>query len=188
MKENYEQILRQHQYIETKSLILRPFTPEDREGVLAYGSDPETLQHLVWEGISTLEEAEASITNSYLSKPGVYALEHKAQGQCIGCIDLRFEAAHEKASFGYVLNRSYWGRGYMAEALRALIDLCFRALEVNRIESTHYLGNEGSGRVMEKCGMGKEGLALQEVKIKGIFRDVVHYGITRDQWLTDIKF
>ena len=56
------------------------------------------------------------------------------------------------------------------------------------METFHYVGNEGSGKVMEKCGLRKEGYAVQEVKIKGVFRDVVHYGITKDEWsnLTDL--
>ncbi len=70
----------------------------------------------------------------------------------------------------------------MTEALTAILKLCFDKLELNRVEATHYVGNEGSGRVMNKSGMRLEGLAIQEVKIKGIFHDVVHYGITRSQW------
>lgn len=183
MKTNYEEILSQHQCIETNRLILRPFSLEDAQGVLDFGSDPETLKYLIWEGISTLEQAKDTILNYYLSRTGIYAIVNKQEERCIGCIDFRIDEANEKASFGYVLNRNYWSKGYMSEALGALIDLYFSELEVNRIESTHYVGNEGSGRVMEKCGMIREGLALQEVKVKGIFRDVVHYGITRDQWL-----
>ena len=43
--------------------------------------------------------------------------------------------------------------------------------------------NEGSGRVMQKCGMHYEGTGLQEVKIKGSYFDVVHYAILKDQWM-----
>jgi len=99
------------------------------------------------------------------------------------CIDVRVNPDHEKASFGYVLNRNYWNHGYMTEALEAILKLCFEDLELNRVEATHYVGNEASGKVIENCGMRQEGIALQEVKIKGKFHDVVHYGITKDQWI-----
>jgi len=54
---------------------------------------------------------------------------------------------------------------------------------LNRVEATHYVGNEGSGRVMQKCGMTYEGTGIKEVKIKGVFQDVVHYAILRKQWI-----
>ena len=72
----------------------------------------------------------------------------------------------------------------MTEALSAVLMLCFEKLELNRVEAGHYVGNEGSGRVMEKCGMELEGIGRQYEKIKGVFRDDVFYGITRDRWLS----
>lgn len=71
----------------------------------------------------------------------------------------------------------------MTEALSAILQLCFDKLELNRVESTHYLGNEGSGKVMKKCDMQLEGIGRRGGKIKGIFHDVTHYAITREQWL-----
>jgi ribosomal-protein-alanine N-acetyltransferase len=181
MKENYNEIIQSNTIIPTQRIILRKFTLEDAEDVYEYASDSQTVKYLTWEGISSLEAARNVITNFY-SNEGVYAIELKDSNKCIGCIDLRIIPEHEKASFGYVLNRNFWKHGYMTEALLALLKLCFEELEVNRVEATHYTGNEGSGKVMEKCGMRLEGLALQEVKIKGIFHDVVHYGITKEQW------
>jgi len=70
----------------------------------------------------------------------------------------------------------------MTEALSALIRLCFVDLDLNRVETFHYVGNEGSGKVMQKCGMKFEGISEQGVKIKGVFRDVVRYGMTKERW------
>lgn len=180
----YEKVLEETEGLPAQRIELRKFRLEDCADVLEYGSDAQTLKYLVWEGITDLDGAKSAITEYYLTKPGVYAIELKENHKCIGCIDLRAHPEHEKASFGYVLNRAYWNKGYMTEALGALLSFCFEKLEVNRVESMHYVGNEGSGRVMEKCGMRREGLALQEVKIKGVFHDVVHYGITKQQWDT----
>ncbi|MEW8994852.1 GNAT family N-acetyltransferase [Clostridium sp.] len=35
----------------------------------------------------------------------------------------------------------------------------------------------------QKCGMKYEGTDIQEVKVKDIYQDVVHYVILRDEWL-----
>jgi len=182
MKENYNEILYDNETMESKNIILRKFKKSDAADVLEYASDPQTIEHLIWAGSKTIEEAVGNITNYYWSKPGIYAIEYKEDQKCIGCIDLRLKLTHEKVSFGYVLNRRYWGRGIMTEALLAILELCFDKLELNRVEAGHFTGNEASGRVMEKCGMEKEGISKQSEKAKGIFRDEVHYGITRDRW------
>jgi ribosomal-protein-alanine N-acetyltransferase len=70
----------------------------------------------------------------------------------------------------------------MSETLRELMKFYFETIGVNRIEATHYMGNNASGKVMEKCNMKYEGRGIQEVKIKGVFFDVEHYAIVRDDW------
>ncbi len=69
-----------------------------------------------------------------------------------------------------------------SEHLRQYAKRRFEKLELNRVESSHYAGNESSGRVMEKCGMTREGTGEQERKVKGVFRTVIRYGITKEQW------
>ena len=55
--------------------------------------------------------------------------------KCIGCIDIRVVPQHQKARFGFILNRHYWNKGYMTEALSAVISFCFNVLELNRVAS-----------------------------------------------------
>jgi len=184
MVKNYNEILYDNETLLTDRLILRKFTKEDVPDVLEYGGDEEALRYLIWEGVRTVDEAQANIFDYYLSKPGIFAIELKNTGKCIGAIDLRIEPEHDKLSFGYVLNPKYWGMGYMTEVLAAVLELCFEKLDANRVEAQHYVGNEASGKVMAKCGMKLEGVAKQELKIKGILRDVCHYGITKEDWLT----
>lgn len=183
MVENYNEILYDNETIEAKNIILRKFKKSDAPDLLEYASDPQTLEYLVWPGLKTIEEAKASIYNYYWSRAGIYAIEFKENTKLIGCIDLRLNIPNEKANLGYVLNRSYWGKGLMREALAAIIEICFGKLELNRAEAGHFAGNEASGKVMEKCGMLKEGISVQSQKVKGVFRDEVHYGITKDRWI-----
>jgi len=184
MVKNFNEILHEIETIDVGRVMLRKYRKEDASDVLEYSNDEETLKYLTWDGVKNLDEARASIFDYHLSRPGIFAIELKTNQKCIGNIDLRLEPEHDKASFGFVLNRQYWGKGYMTEALSAILCLGFEKLELNRVEATHYIGNEGSGRVMEKCGMIQEGIAKQQVKVKGIFHDVVHYGITREVWVS----
>ena len=182
MVKNFKEILYDNERIETERLILRKSRKNDACDILEYGSDEETVKYLDWVGVKTAAEALEGIINYHWSNPGMWVIELKKNHKCIGSIDLRIKPEHEKSEFGYVLNRKYWNNGYMTEALSAVIKLCFAELDLNRVEAFHYVGNEGSGRVMQKCGMKFEGVSEQGLKVKDIFRDVVHYGMTKEYW------
>lgn len=186
MHPNPEDKLRSISSIHGKRIILRRFRETDAPEVLKYGSDADTTRHLIWNGAYTLEEALTAVRDVLMTAPGVFAVTFP-DDVCIGAIDLRLEAQHEKAGFGYVLNRQYWGQGIMTEALALLFKISFEILELNRMESHHFSDNPASGKVMLNCGMTREGIALNEYKIKGAFVDVVHYGILRRDWLAQQK-
>ena len=182
MVENYKEILYDNARLEIERLVLRKATKNDVLDMLEYASDDETVKYLDWAGAKTEDEILKGIIDFHWSNPGVWVIELKENQKCIGTIDVRLSPEHEKSEFGYVLNRKYWNKGYMTEALSALIRLCFVDLDLNRVETFHYVGNEGSGKVMQKCGMKFEGISEQGVKIKGVFRDVVRYGMTKERW------
>ena len=181
MKENYEQLILENSHFNTERLLLRPFTENDLQDVFEYTSDEETVKYLTWPAHTNMEHTLKIIRNYYIN-PYIYAIELKYNKKCIGTIDFRMDFNNDKAGFGYVLNRNYWNKGYMSEALFTLMEFYFEKLDINRIEATYYVGNEASGKVMEKCGMKYEGRGLQEVKVKGVYFDVEHYAIIRNSW------
>ena len=186
MIENYIEIFENAKRFETDRLILRKATLEDTDALFEYGTDKKTLEFLIWEGHSHIEQVAEGI-KAFYQNPGVFVIELKAENKVIGAMDMRPVWEHEKAGFGYGLISKYWGKGYMSQALGVLVGFCFNELELNRVECCHYVGNEASGRVMEKCGMIKEGVGLQNSKVKGRFVDEVFYGVTRDNWKNRTK-
>ena len=181
---DYNQIMEKYTILESDRLLLRPFSIEDAEDVYLYASDELVTKYLTWPALKKPSESLEVIKTFYMGKTGIYAIELKSEHKCIGCIDLRLFNEHDKASFGFVLNRHYWNNNYMSEALNLILDLSFSKMKLNRVDATHYVGNVGSGRVMQKCGMNYEGTGIQEVKIRGSYFDVVHYAILIEQWLT----
>ena len=182
MVKNYNEVLYANEILETQRLILRKAKPTDASDLLEYASDPKVTETLMWAGLMTLEEAHDSIFNHYWSAPGKWVIELKEGGKMIGGIDIQLKHSHDKATFGYVINRHFWGKGYMTEALHAVVDLLFTKLEVNRVEARHYTNNPASGKVMEKVGMKYEGTAKQAEMVKGVLRDVMFYGVTREDY------
>jgi len=183
MIKNYNEILYANERIECERVILRRAKIEDAKSILERDSDPIMRKYLGSNGAQNIEEARAQIFNWSWSRPGIWAIEHKASDKNIGSIVINFSHAHDKASFGYAIGREFWNQGLMTEALSAVIKLCFEGLQLNRVEAEHFVGNEGIGRVMEKCGMVKEGVSRQSMLARGIYHDVVTYGIARDMWV-----
>lgn len=107
----------------------------------------------------------------------------RADGQLIGSVGLWPNYLHRRAELGYWLGVDYWGRGYMSEAVQALIDFGFAELGLNRIFATYFTNNPASQRVMLKCGMTFEGIQRQAVIKWGEARDLGMCAILRQDWL-----
>lgn len=69
--------------------------------------------------------------------------------------------------------------GIATEALQAVITSAFGSLPLNRLEAQHDIRNAASGRVMEKCGMRREGILRQRVKNKNEYIDTVLWSVLR---------
>jgi len=72
---------------------------------------------------------------------------------------------------GYELDPAFWGRGFMTEAVRAVVACGHQQFKLNRIEAWTLPGNPASDRVLEKSGFRYEGTARQRAYFKGSFHD-----------------
>jgi ribosomal-protein-alanine N-acetyltransferase len=81
----------------------------------------------------------------------------KGTENIIGTIGFNNFTRHHKANIGYDLQVSYWNKGYMTEALQAVIHFGFEELEINRIEAEVIPGNISSEKVLEKLNFKQEG-------------------------------
>lgn len=165
--------------LDTPRLHLRHFTENDAQDVFEYARDELTVKYLTWPAHKNIEESQRIITRQ-LSNENTYAIVLKETGKVIGCIDLRITSDAD-ASFGYVLNRSYWNKGYMTEALQYSLTYLFEKLGIETVTSCHETENPASGSVMKKCGMKWTHLAKGETNF-GKTTDNDHYRITRASW------
>ena len=167
--------------LRTDRLNLRPFMLSDASmvqrlaGVREVADTTLNIPHPYEDGV-----AEAWIRTH---APGFAARELAAfaitdpDDLLVGAMSLRLELAHQRAELGYWIGVPFWNRGYATEAAAAVIKFGFRDLGLNRIYSTHLVGNPASGRVMQKVGMSSEGCHRQHVIKNGRFEDVARYAI-----------
>lgn len=115
-----------------------------------------------------------------------FAIREKEIGKLIGTIGLHLSKEHHKAELGYWLGKDYWGKGYLTEALKAVLQFGFDHVQLNKIYATHFVYNPASGKVMQKVGMKFEGLLKQEYFHQEKFLDVNRYSILKEDFQPDI--
>jgi len=148
--------------ITTERLLLRKPVAQDAVRIFeAYATDPEVVRFLTWEAHNNADETSAFIAACLdeweENRKWPYVITKGGMPDApIGMIHLE-QAAHE-ISTGYVLAKSFCGQGFITEAFRALIDLCFSQDSIYRISAFCDVENVGSARVMEKAGLTFEGV------------------------------
>lgn len=167
----------------TQRLVLRQLTMEDAEAVYQYLSDEDVIRYL--EGnTDNLEEAQGYVgwcNSTYDAHTDIrWGITLKESGTLIG--DCGFGHIQEPkcpTELGYMLAKEHWGHGYMTEALEAILQYGFRALQLHRIQAWTHPDNKASARVLQKQGFVREGLLREYVYIwhKGTYIDAEMYSL-----------
>ena len=173
----------------TKRLVLRRYTMDDVDAIYTgWANDPEVTRFLHWPTHPDVDVTRAVLQTwvERYAEEGYYnwgiVLDGKVLGNIavVGC-----NTADAWAEVGYALSRAYWGQGIMTEALERVIAFLFEEVGVHRVMLKHDVDNVGSGRVMEKNGLVKEGVLRQEhLRKDGTRGDIAIYAILADEWRT----
>ncbi|MFW6197889.1 MAG: GNAT family N-acetyltransferase [Myxococcota bacterium] len=126
----------------------------------AYATDPEVTRYLAWRPHRTVEDTRDFLQQCEIAwETGIghrpWVLERAKGCQIVGMMGV--DVGPRGVDVGYVLARSYWGLGYMSEALRAVCEAAFADPTVHRVSGFCDAENHASARVMEKAGMQYEG-------------------------------
>ncbi|VEP14297.1 Acetyltransferase, ribosomal protein N-acetylase [Hyella patelloides LEGE 07179] len=174
--------------LKTQRLILRPLSPNDAVSIQNLASDRQiadttiSIPHPYPDG-----EAERYISKQIAEqKTGhavTFAIELKAESKLIGISELReIETEHCVAELSYWLAVTAWGKGYMSEALKPVLNFGFESLSLNKIYAYHMARNPASGKVLQKNGFQPEGLLRQRVRKWGKFEDVRLLSLLHQEW------
>jgi [ribosomal protein S5]-alanine N-acetyltransferase len=86
----------------------------------------------------------------------------------------------QAASIGYWVGAPHVRRGYMTDAVRAVIPFAFSTLGLHRLEAACLPHNTPSARVLEKVGFKREGTARRYLKINGVWQDHDLFALLQD--------
>ncbi len=147
------------QPFQTPRLLCRPFVSEDWQDMFDLWISDPAVQSEYGEPAYPTPDAVKALLAEWLCKyqaPDFYrwAIVEKTTGKNIGQIAFcKVYSALQTAEIEYALGQAFWGKGYAAEALNALIDFIFQQGDFVKLEAYHRAENTRSGRVLEKSVM-----------------------------------
>lgn len=95
---------------------------------------------------------------------------------------LGIETESERAEVGYALGQEFWGRGYMREALVALVNFSFTKLGFRRLDAQVDSRNKASCNLLNNIGFVGEGRLRERKLAKGSLVDLNLYGLLKSEW------
>ncbi len=148
------------QQFQTSRLLLRLPTLSDAESSFHnYVQDPQVTRYLPWQPHTHIDQTRAFLAGCIEAWRGStrfpFVITLLNENQAIGMVELRLDGF--MAEVGYVLGQAFWSKGYMSEAVQALVDWWKQQPDLYRFWAICDVDNIGSARVMEKVGMQREG-------------------------------
>jgi [ribosomal protein S5]-alanine N-acetyltransferase len=132
------------------------------------------------EKFFTIEHQEKMLRDELLSiqqgKMLKYWLQYRTDRMIIGqiCFSQIIRGPFQSCFLGYSLDNEYLRQGFMTEGLKEAVSIVFDEEILHRIEANIMPRNTASIRVVEKLGFQNEGIAVEYLKINGVWEDHTH--------------
>jgi RimJ/RimL family protein N-acetyltransferase len=175
--------------IRTDRLLLRLYTEDDLDDVHAIQRRSDVARYL-YRGPRNRDEARESlakkIASNRLRAEGddlTLAVVLPETGRVIGDVMLVWlSAEHRQGEIGYVFHPDHSGHGYATEAARVMLRLGFEGLGLHRIAGRLDARNTASAGVLERLGMRREAVLVENELFKGEWSDEMIYAILEGEW------
>ncbi|WP_406199034.1 GNAT family N-acetyltransferase [Kitasatospora sp. NBC_01560] len=161
----------------TERLLLRPPRESDVDAIHEACQEAEIQRWTVVPVPYRREDAEyfvkdLAVNGRRTGENLVWCVIERATGALVGTQGLvRCPGRPGAAEIGWWATKEYRGRGYTAEAARAVARHGLTELGLRRLEWVAYVGNEGSRAVAERVGFRFEGTLRSFAEQRGEYRD-----------------
>lgn len=170
---------------DTARCLLRRPRPADAEAMFAaFGQDAEVNRYLGWKTHASVADTRRQITyDTHRWDRGAawtWLVELRADARIVGFVQL--QPRGHQAHLGFLLARSHWGRGLMAEAATPVVRHVLGMPQIYRVDAVCDVDNPASARVLEKIGMNLEGRLRRYIEHPALSdepRDVLMYSMVR---------
>ena len=180
------------QPIQTRRLALRSIESNDLDALFEIHQSATVtryITHMHWPTRAAADTWFARVLQRRADQSAIQCVvvlraEEPVDEIVIGTAMLfNFDASSALAEIGYLLGEAYWAKGYMVEALNALINTAFNELGLRRLEATVDTRNVASNALLLKLGFALEGCLRQRWVSAGETPDVNMFGLLKSDWL-----
>lgn len=171
--------------LKSEKVQLRAIEKDDIEFILKWFNDSEVIENLQFYLPLTRMAEEKWFEKISLSQNDVVFLieveVEDGQFKPIGTCGLHEISPKDRvATLGIAIGeKDFWNGGYGTAAARLIVEYGFCQLNLHKIESCVYAGNDKSLRMHEKLGFENEGLKKESVFKNGKYRDIILKGLLR---------
>jgi RimJ/RimL family protein N-acetyltransferase len=156
---------------------------EDAEALHAIQSREDVTRWLYW-GPRTLEQVR-EVLDGLIARPAAagpwFAVERRDAPGLIGSVSLQL-GEHRQGEIGFTFDPAHQGHGYATEASRAVLALAFGEYGLHRVFGRLEPRNAASARVLEKLGMRREALLIENEWVKGEWQSEAIYALLDREW------
>lgn len=145
-------------------IFIRSLTEDDLMLFYRMGSDVEACRASGARPAEDIVQAQVQLEKS-MELGNCFAIVLRSAMQPVGLIYASpdIHRLNKKAyMLSYRLDRNYWGRGYMPQAVKHMLKFLFMNMGADVVSVAHFTENLRSKRVIEKCGFVYEGTLRRE--------------------------
>ncbi len=166
--------------LQTKRLLLRPWKPEDAEGMFALNQAPDVLELTGDAPFKNLDEVKELIRNydqfeKY--KTGRFTIIEKLSKKYIGWCGLSRSEDSGETDLGYRILPEFRGQGIAVESAIVSLQYGFETLGLKNIIGRATQENTASISILKKIGMTFEKMFEEHGTL------CVQYRIRKEDWL-----
>jgi ribosomal-protein-alanine N-acetyltransferase len=133
---------------------------------------PEFLTEPFWEDLIATYRSDAAADRAV--RTCLYLRDDPTEAVIGFCSLNHIERdCRQSARLAFGIDHRHEGKGYMAEALEAVLSLGFERLGLHRIEAAFAPTNERCSRLLRRCGFQIDGYVRDYMFINGEWRDHV---------------
>ena len=176
-----------HPFLIGEKIYLRGLERSDLEGAyFQWLNDYDITKHLE-SGIfpNSMEAMEKYFDSIKQSPDNIFlAIIERETDRHIGNIKIgNINWVRRVADIGWLIGeKDAWGKGYGTEALKLVVDYCFRRLNLHKVFAGIAAPNLASKKMCEKVGFSLEATLRKEAYVNGEYCDVMYFGLLREEY------
>lgn len=141
----------------TDRLILRQIKEDDIKDIYdCWMKDEDVSRYMFWKSSDDINETkrfvEFELENIESTEWYRWIIVKNDTKEIIGTCLIFYNSEESAWDISYNLGKAYWGKGYITEAMKKVLDFADKELKIKSVIAVHAKENQASGKVIEKLG------------------------------------